>query len=163
MKARYTQRVDGEAFTVPSGELCRIACCDCGLVHDMVFVSEDSKPIGVAARVKPVHRAEASQHARLHRKACGMTATTILIVPAWSDQAGQCRIVARDHDDSFTPGLADYRRQPDLWRDAGLMNSQGRLVCLDAERDRYADIQSCEPLMAGSVFTYPQLTQEQLP
>jgi len=47
--ARYTQRKDGEGFTVPSGEIYRIACCDCGLVHDFVFVSEDGRPIGVAA------------------------------------------------------------------------------------------------------------------
>lgn len=50
MKARYTQRFDGEGFTVPVGEVFRLACCDCGLVHDMVFISEDGKPIGVAAR-----------------------------------------------------------------------------------------------------------------
>ena len=48
--ARYKQRTDGEGFTVPIGEVYRIACCDCGLVHDFVFVSEDGKPIGVAAR-----------------------------------------------------------------------------------------------------------------
>ena len=47
---RYKQRTDGEGFVVPCGEVYRIACCDCGLVHDMVFVSEDGKPIGVAAR-----------------------------------------------------------------------------------------------------------------
>lgn len=47
---RYKQRVDGEGFTVPSNEIYRLACCDCGLVHDFVFVSEDGKPIGVAAK-----------------------------------------------------------------------------------------------------------------
>ena len=47
---RYTKRTDGEGFTVPCGEVYRIACCDCGLVHDFVFVSEDGRPIGVAAR-----------------------------------------------------------------------------------------------------------------
>jgi hypothetical protein len=46
----YVQRYDDEGFTVPSGEVYRIACCDCGLVHDFVFVSEDNKPIGIAAR-----------------------------------------------------------------------------------------------------------------
>ena len=50
---RYKQRLDGEGFTVKSGEIHRIACCDCGLVHDFVFVSEDGKPIGVAARRNP--------------------------------------------------------------------------------------------------------------
>ena len=47
---KYKQRKDGEGFEVPSGEIYRIACCDCGLVHDFVFVSEDGKPIGIAAQ-----------------------------------------------------------------------------------------------------------------
>ena len=49
-RARYKQRRDGDAFTVPSGDIHRIACCDCGLVHDFAFVSEDGKPIGIAVR-----------------------------------------------------------------------------------------------------------------
>lgn len=47
---KYVQRTDGEGFEVPSGTLYRMACCDCGLVHDFVFVSHDSKPIGIAAK-----------------------------------------------------------------------------------------------------------------
>jgi hypothetical protein len=47
---KYVERFDDEGFEVPSGELYRIACCDCGLVHDFVFVSEDGKNIGIAAR-----------------------------------------------------------------------------------------------------------------
>lgn len=47
---RYKHRADGEGFTVPSGEVYRIACCDCGLVHDFVFVSEDGTPVGIAAK-----------------------------------------------------------------------------------------------------------------
>jgi hypothetical protein len=50
LRSRYKQRKDGEGFAVPNGEVYRLACCDCGLVHDFVFVSEDGKPIGVAAR-----------------------------------------------------------------------------------------------------------------
>ncbi len=49
MKARYKQRVDGEGFEVPLGEVYRIACCDCGLVHDVVWVFEDGR-LGMAAR-----------------------------------------------------------------------------------------------------------------
>ncbi len=49
MGKRYIQRQDGEGFEVPSGVRYRIACCDCGLVHDFVFVSQDGKPIGIAA------------------------------------------------------------------------------------------------------------------
>jgi hypothetical protein len=47
---RYKQRQDNEGFEVPSGKIYRIACCDCGLVHDFVFISEDGKNIGVAAK-----------------------------------------------------------------------------------------------------------------
>ena len=64
-KARYTQRFDGEGFTVPVGEVYRLACCDCGLVHDMVFISEDMKPIGVAARRN--NRATAQRRRKLKR------------------------------------------------------------------------------------------------
>ena len=64
MKTRYIQRFDGEGFTIPVGEIYRMACCDCGLVHDMVFISEDGKPIGAAARRN--NRATAQR--RKHRK-----------------------------------------------------------------------------------------------
>ncbi len=47
---KYKQRTDNEGFEVPSGEVYRIACCDCGLVHDFVFVSQDGLPVGIAAR-----------------------------------------------------------------------------------------------------------------
>jgi hypothetical protein len=49
MKSKYTQRKDGEGFIVPSGKLYRIACCDCGLVHDFVFVAGKGV-VGIAAR-----------------------------------------------------------------------------------------------------------------
>lgn len=49
-RAKYTQRYDNEGWSVPSGDLYRIACCDCGLVHDFVFISNDGEPIGIAAR-----------------------------------------------------------------------------------------------------------------
>jgi len=47
---KYKQRLDGDGFEVPSGTIHRIACCDCGLVHDFVFVSNDGDPVGVAAK-----------------------------------------------------------------------------------------------------------------
>ena len=50
MRAKYIQRKDGDAWTIPSEQIYRMACCDCGLVHDFVFVSEDGKPIGIAVR-----------------------------------------------------------------------------------------------------------------
>lgn len=45
----YVQRQDREGFEIPSGEVYRLACCDCGLVHDIVVMSHDELPIGFAA------------------------------------------------------------------------------------------------------------------
>ena len=48
---------------------------------------------------------------------------TAYIVPALTNQAGQCRIVAR----AGVPASAreDYRAHPDTWQEVGLMNSPG--------------------------------------
>lgn len=49
MKARYIQRYDNEGFSVRSGQLTRLRCCDCGLVHDIVFKAGKGW-IGIAAK-----------------------------------------------------------------------------------------------------------------
>lgn len=87
---------------------------------------------------------------------------TYLIVPAVTDQAGQCRIVSTTHDNlsRFRPALADYRDNPDLWQEAGLMNSRGRLVCLDALPQVLEDMRRDEPLHAGLTYTYDLETGE---
>ena len=48
---KYITRTDGEGFEIPSRVHTRFACCKCGLVHDIIFVSHDGKPIGIAAKV----------------------------------------------------------------------------------------------------------------
>ena len=63
---RYKQREDCEGFAVPSAQIHRIACCDCGLVHDFVFISEDGNPIGIAA--KRNNRATAQRRRKLKGK-----------------------------------------------------------------------------------------------
>lgn len=84
-----------------------------------------------------------------------MAYITYLIVPAWSDQAGQCRIVCRTHDGwESRPGLREYRDHPEIWLEAGLMNSRGELVCLNARPAHYHEIRDCQPLMAGTTFTF---------
>ena len=50
-------RVDGEGFEVPLGEIYRLACCDCGLVHDVVWEYEDGK-LGMAAQRNEVETAK---------------------------------------------------------------------------------------------------------
>lgn len=47
MWRRYKERVDGEGFAVPLGKIYRIRCCDCGLVHDVVWVVKDGE-LGMA-------------------------------------------------------------------------------------------------------------------
>ena len=48
MSKTFTQREDGEGFFIPHGEVFKIACCDCGLVHNFVVVEEDGE-LGMAA------------------------------------------------------------------------------------------------------------------
>ncbi len=50
MRARkYIQRIDGEGWEQKSGEIFRLACCDCGLIHDMVLYHPKGGNIGIAA------------------------------------------------------------------------------------------------------------------
>ena len=64
MKARYVQRHDGEGFEIPVGEIYRLACCDCGLVHDVVFVIEDGK---LAMATRRNNRSTAQRRRSLRR------------------------------------------------------------------------------------------------
>jgi uncharacterized Zn finger protein len=65
--SRYFQIIDGEGFTLPSGEKVRFACCDCGLVHDMVVVTHDRKPVGVAMRRNNRSTAQRRRHLKAKR------------------------------------------------------------------------------------------------
>lgn len=47
---KYIRREDYEDFTIPNNEIYKIACCDCGLVHDFVFITQDGEDIEVAVR-----------------------------------------------------------------------------------------------------------------
>ena len=47
---KYKQRQECEGFEVPMEELYRLVCCDCGLVHDVVWVVEDGKLTMAAKR-----------------------------------------------------------------------------------------------------------------
>lgn len=64
--SRYIQRTDGEGFVVPLGELYRLACCDCGLVHDVVWAYDDkTKELGMA--VQRNNRATAQRRRNKHK------------------------------------------------------------------------------------------------
>lgn len=81
-----------------------------------------------------------------------MNIQTVYIVPAMTDLAGQCRIVARAGE--VDCARDDYRANPDAWKEIGLMNSRGKLVCLTAAPAVVDEMKSCEPLMAGLVFEF---------
>jgi len=51
VKSNWTQRYDDEGFEMPANQIVRLGCCDCGLVHDVVFVcAEDGSHVGIAVR-----------------------------------------------------------------------------------------------------------------
>lgn len=86
--------------------------------------------------------------------------TTYLIVPALTDVAGQCRIVSRSHEQVHPNPLVHYRQYPQQWTQAGIMNSQGKLVCLDAPAVVVQEFKDCEPLAAGQTFSFDAVQQE---
>lgn len=75
---------------------------------------------------------------------------TVYIVPAWSNQAGQCRIVAREG--FIEHPSRDYKEHPSSWTEVGSMNSRGELVCLSAIGEAFREIKCCEPLIGGMTF-----------
>jgi hypothetical protein len=51
MRTTYTQRHDNEGWEQKSGESFKIECCDCGLVHRVVVVTDNlGETIGLAAK-----------------------------------------------------------------------------------------------------------------
>lgn len=75
-----------------------------------------------------------------------------LIVPAMSEVAGQCRIYTKDFDVLPKNPLKDYRSNPDAWKEVGLMNSKGELVCLSAPLGVRYMLENNQPLMASQWF-----------
>lgn len=51
-RLRYIQTRDGDTFYIPARKKYTMACCDCGLVHNMVFVpTPNGRRIGVAVEI----------------------------------------------------------------------------------------------------------------
>jgi hypothetical protein len=65
-KSTYPVIEDGEGFEVENGEIMRLACCDCGLIHDIGFAIEENGKIGVA--LKRNNRATAQRRRQLKIK-----------------------------------------------------------------------------------------------
>lgn len=52
-RSRYETITDGDGLTIKNREVFKLACCDCGLVHDVVVVAggiRKGKDIGLAMR-----------------------------------------------------------------------------------------------------------------
>lgn len=65
-KVKYQTRQDGEGWEQKSGEIFKLECCDCGLVHRIVIMAgKPGKLIGIAAERD--NRATAQR--RRHRNA----------------------------------------------------------------------------------------------
>lgn len=67
MRARYVQGHDGEGFTHIEGEKIRIACCDCGLVHDAMLDVVGS-PGGQKVRIFAIRNGRATAGRRKNPK-----------------------------------------------------------------------------------------------
>jgi len=47
----FTQIIDGVGLEIPNSQHFRLACCDCGLVHDVVVVTQaGTEELGLAMR-----------------------------------------------------------------------------------------------------------------
>lgn len=78
-----------------------------------------------------------------------MNKTTYYIAPG----AGQSRVYAKENWDRRRAARDDYLLFPDTWKEVGLMNFQGRLVCFSGPALDLEMLRSCEPLMAGVTLT----------
>ena len=77
-----------------------------------------------------------------------MTKTIIYIAPATS----QCRMYKLDMP--VDAKIPDYRDNPSIWTEVGLMNFQGKMVCFGGTEQQRQEIADCEPLMAGMIFVF---------
>lgn len=71
MSGRYPVVQDGDAlpFDLDDGEIFKLACCDCGLVHDMCVRIVDGR-VGLAMRRNA--RATAAKRRKTKRQAAGL-------------------------------------------------------------------------------------------
>lgn len=77
---------------------------------------------------------------------------TFYIVPSGLIEPGsQCRIV---HREGHWAARESYQANPHNWAEAGLMNFEGKLVCLEGPLYVWQQLKADEPLMAGLEIQY---------
>lgn len=74
------------------------------------------------------------------------TKTTVHIAPSPTEHGTQCRVYMNKTNADVCPTYSD---NPILWKEVGLMNSRGILVCFEGTPEQRQEIQDCEPLMGG--------------
>lgn len=82
--------------------------------------------------------------------------TVIYIAPAFGENHHpQCRLYAHNGPWPTVMSVADhYRRFPEQWREVGLMNYQGTLVCFEGPDVQRQELRDSQPLMAGTTFRF---------
>ena len=63
---RTRRMKDGEAVALRLNEIFRFACCDCGLVHDMVLVAHEEEPGMVGLALRRNKRATSAMRRKKH-------------------------------------------------------------------------------------------------
>ena len=65
---KYTKMKDGEAITIGIKDYLRVACCDCGLTHDLYFETRSQKGGGKVLTITICRNERATGQVRRHRK-----------------------------------------------------------------------------------------------
>lgn len=88
-----------------------------------------------------------------------MRTTIIYIAPnAGEVYHAQARIYRAEFEGKVnTEKIRDhYRENHRQYKEVGLMNYEGKLVCFEGTDEQRQDLKDCEPLMAGLVFAYQE-------
>ena len=80
--------------------------------------------------------------------------TTYLIVPALTDQSGQCRIVSTKTQLGACQALVHHRRWPEDWAEVGHTDARGRIAFLAAPCSHWDSLTDDQPLLAGLTYTF---------
>ena len=80
----------------------------------------------------------------------------IYIAPsAGEEHAAQARIYSACFDCRPPASVRDhFRANPGEWKEVGLMNFDGKLVCFDGTAEQRQELLDSQPLMAGAYLTY---------
>ncbi len=81
----------------------------------------------------------------------------IYIAPSAGEEthAAQARIYSACFDRRAPASVRDhFRASPGEWKEVGLMNFEGKLVCFEGTDEQRQELLDSQPLMAGAYLTY---------